>query len=238
VNRGLKKFLVLFFVVGLISIIAFKAFMYKIEYGFAKPQTEKHNINIPQNKPAILVFSKTTGFRHSESIKASKEAFPVIADRNNWFLYQTEDAGIFNADELLKFDVVIWNNSTGVCLTEEQRILFESFISNGGSYIGIHGSGDGSHHWDFYVDELLDAKFSHHPIKNHIQKATVELMSGADSILTYKLKEQWQHDEEWYIFFDLPPLDKFKILYQIDGTLIDPNGNKYFINQEQKFWNG
>ena len=48
-------------------------FIYKVKNGFPVTyETEKPAISIPSDKPAVLLFSKTTGFRHGESIDASK----------------------------------------------------------------------------------------------------------------------------------------------------------------------
>ena len=225
----MKKFLKYFFIVLLslfvMLIIAAKIFSYKVEYGFEREQTEKHNIEVPKDQSTILLFSKTTGFRHSGAIKNSKKVIGEIAAQNRWYLYDTEDSGIFNEDELAAFDVVIWNNSTGVCLNDNQRAIFENYIKNGGAYIGIHGSGDHSHHWEWYLDDLIGAEFSHHPLKNQIQEATVSLSPNADSTLSDGLLSSWQHNEEWYIFYDTPEKNGFKVLYSIDGTKIDTDGS-------------
>jgi hypothetical protein len=53
-------------------------FVYKVKNGFpVSYETEK----------AVLLFSKTTGYRHGESIAVSKIAFEEITATNGWFLY-------------------------------------------------------------------------------------------------------------------------------------------------------
>jgi len=96
---------------------------------------------------AVLLFSKSTGFRHESSINSSKTVFAELAKVNNWFLYETEEGGVFNPEQLSKFNVVIFNNSTGRVLMGEQQKALEQYVENGGSLIGIHGAGDDSHHW-------------------------------------------------------------------------------------------
>ena len=73
--------------------------------------------------------------------------------------WKQKNGAVFNPEQLAKFDVVIWNNSTGRVLTDEQRAAFKAYIENGGGYVGIHGAGDHSHHWDWYEDELVGARF-------------------------------------------------------------------------------
>ena len=51
-------------------------FMYKVKNGFpVSYETEVPKINFPSNQAAVLVFTKTSGFRHSGSIDASKLIF-------------------------------------------------------------------------------------------------------------------------------------------------------------------
>lgn len=204
--------------------------MRKAKYGFAKYETEAHELSIDTDRPAILVFSKTTGWRHSEAIEAAVPAILKICEQEDWFVYSTEDAGIFNAAQLEKFDVVIWNNSTGRVLTNEQRTIFQTYIENGGGYLGIHGAGDFSHHWDWYKDELISAQFSHHPIKNQIQKANIYLSATADT--SWKSPPVWTHADEWYIFDESPTQKGADILYFIDGSKIDPNGNLLWMTDK------
>jgi hypothetical protein len=73
------------------------------------------------DRSAVLVFSKTTRFRHGEAIDASKAAFSEIVDQRNWSLYKTEERGVFNREQLAKFNGVIFNNSIGRLCTMSNR---------------------------------------------------------------------------------------------------------------------
>ena len=147
-------------------------FIYKVKNGFpVSYETEIPIINFPENQPAILLFSKSSGFRHAGSIDTSRIVFAELARRNNWFLYDTEDGGVFNLNQLSKFKVVVFNNSTGEVIEAEQKMYVEEYVKNGGRLMGIHGAGDDSHHWDWYEQNLMGAKFSHHPLKEHLQEA-------------------------------------------------------------------
>jgi hypothetical protein len=67
--------IILWSLLGLVVLFgaAIGVFFYKISYGFPVTyETEKPAIPFPANQAAVLVFSKTTGFRHDESIDASK----------------------------------------------------------------------------------------------------------------------------------------------------------------------
>jgi uncharacterized protein len=217
----------------------FFGFLYKVKNGFpVSYETEKPVINFPANPKAILVFSKTTGFRHGESIEASKIVFDKLAKENNWFVYHTEEGGVFNPEQLVKFSTVIFNNSTGRVLNDEQQKALENYVENGGNLIGIHGAGDNSHHWDWYVKNLLGAEFSHHPLNPQFQKADVLLDADADSLLTKNIPKTWSQTDEWYIFLKNPRAEGFKIQFTIDGDKIIPNGNIPLLASDKNFGMG
>lgn len=217
----------------LIMVVALSVFVYKVKNGFpVSYETEAPVIEIPTDRTSVLLFSKSTGFRHSESIDAGKKVFDELAQKNNWFLFSTEEGGVFNTAQLSKFKVVIFNNSTGRVLNDEQQQVLEQYVTNGGMLIGIHGAGDDSHHWDWYEQNLLGTKFSHHPIAQQLQEATVTLNQVSDSTLLQGLTHSWNHTDEWYIFFDNPRARGFQILYTIDGDKINPDGNILFVKDK------
>lgn len=208
-------------------------FLYKVKYGFpVSYETEAPAIDFPAGQTAVLLFSKTTGFRHGESIEASKKVFADMATKNNWFLYSTEEGGVVNPEQLAQFDVVIFNNSTGRVLKDEQRKALEEYVNLGGSLIGIHGAGDNSHHWDWYVENLLGTTFSHHSLHPQLQETTVSLNEVHDSLVTLDLPTSWAHTDEWYVFYENPRSKGFNILYTIDGEKISPNGNLLWMKDK------
>ncbi|GAB3543874.1 ThuA domain-containing protein [Spirosoma fluminis] len=225
--------IILWSVLGLILLLAaaMGVFFYKIQNGFPVTyETEKPAINFPPNQSAILVFSKTTAFRHGESIDASKPVFQAMARRNNWFVYEMEEGGVFNPEQLRQFNAVIFNNSTGRVLNDEQQQALGQYVEAGGSLIGIHGAGDNSHHWPWYETNLLGTQFSHHPINPHLQKTDVQVEKDADSTLTHNLPPSWMHEDEWYVFLDQPK--GVKIVSYINGDKIIPNGNMLWIKNK------
>lgn len=213
-------------------------FAYKITHGFpVSYETDVPVINFPAGKTAVLLFSKTTGFRHGESIEEGKAKFAELATKNNWFLYSTEEGGVFNAAQLAKFKVVVFNSSTGRLLDEQQQKALQDYVEQGGTWIGIHGAGDNSHQWPWYEQNLIGARFSHHPIEKHLQQATVTLNAVPDTALVAGLPKTFTHTDEWYVFFDNPRSHGATVIYNIDGEKIDPNGN-IFLEKSKNFGMG
>lgn len=218
----LLTFVVLIFAAG-------SLFIYKVKNGFPVTyETEKPSISIPLDKPAILLFSKTTGFRHGESIDASKSVLKDLSTKNGWFVYETEEGGIFNPEQIAQFEVVIFDNSTGPVLNEEQQITLQKYVENGGTLLGIHGAGDDSHHeFHWYEQNLLGARFSHHPLNPQFQKAQVSLR---DTTFSPALAKSFEDNDEWYVFFHQPT--SATIVYSIDGDKILPSGNMLWMKDK------
>lgn len=230
-GKSVKIILWSFLGLILLLVAALGIFMYKVKNGFpVSYETNKPMINFPPNQPAVLVFSKTTGFRHGESIDASKPIFREMGQRNNWFVYETEEGGVFNPEQLGHFKAVIFNNSTGRVLNDEQQQALGQYVEAGGTLLGIHGSGDDSHHWPWYQTNLLGATFSHHPLNPQLQKTDIHVEAGVDSTLTHGLPSSWSHTDEWYVFFSQP--QGARIVSYINGDKIIPDGNLLFIKDK------
>ena len=88
---------------------------------------------------------------------------------------------MFNKNQLTLFQVVIWNNTSGKVLTDDQRIIFKNWIEEGGGFIGIHVAGDDSYQWVWYENEVIQAHFSHHNISPYLDTAMLYLDINAEN---------------------------------------------------------
>ena len=115
--------------------------------------------------PAILVFTKTNGFRHREAIDAGLAVFKEMAARRGWTLFHTENGAVHNPEILPRFKTVIWHNASGAPVNEEQRAALKNWIESGGGFIGIHAATDDSHSgWPWYQRQLVGARFIGHTL--------------------------------------------------------------------------
>src|SRR5687767_14683841 len=78
----------------------------------------------------ILVFSKTTNFRH-ESIPVGIEAIKKIGAAHGILVDTTENADRFNEENLRRYSAVIFLSTTGDVLNQQQQNDFERFIQAG-----------------------------------------------------------------------------------------------------------
>jgi cytochrome c len=152
------------------------------------------------NEPrfAVLVFSKTAGFRH-DSIPQGIAAIKALGAAHGFAVDSTEDATRFTDAELARAKVVVFLNTTGDILDPGQKAAFERYIRAGGGFVGIHSASDTEYQWAWY-GRLVGAYFASHP---QIQPATIQIEdTGHPS--TKDLPTIWQRTDEWYNFRSNP----------------------------------
>ncbi len=166
-------------------------------------------------KPAMLIFSKTEGFRHA-SIETAVQSLQQLGTQQGWQLTHTEDAETFTRDNLSQYRAVIWLNTTGDVLNEAQQQAFESYVESGGGFLGVHAAADTEYQWPWYQN-LLGAHFISHP---EIQTATVNVEAG-DHPASEHLGEVWEHRDEWYNF-DRNPRADVDVVLSLDEASYAP----------------
>jgi type 1 glutamine amidotransferase len=193
--------------------------------GFVTPVYDSVRPEIPadiKGPNAILIFSKTNGYREEPAIQASNAALVAITKKRGWPAYVTENAAVMNAEQLGRFKLVIWNNTSGDLLTEPQRAAFKTWMENGGAFVGTHGAGgDPKYEWAWYPETLIGAQFTSHSSQ---QVGTVRI-EDTKSPITKGLPAVWARTvrDEWYAFKDNPRSKPgFHILAVADESTYDP----------------
>lgn len=178
---------------------------------------------IPElGETAILLVTKTNGFRHNEGIAAGVPAIRAIAERNGWSLFHTENGAVHNTEDLAKFDAVVWFQTSGDILDAAQRAALKAYIEGGGGFAAMHGSGgDPSYEWEWYVRDLIGAQFIGHTMSPQFQEATVVVDDTAHPA-TRGMPATWQHTEEWYSFDASPRPRGARVLLTVDESSYRP----------------
>ncbi len=175
-------------------------------------------------RPAILIFSKTNGFRHEEAIAGANVLFDALAAEKGWNVFKTENGAAFSPEILSRFDAVVFSNTSGDVFTPAQRDAFKAFLENGGGYVGLHAAGDNSHAaWDWYMTDLLGTTFTQHTMAPQFQQATVNVEDKTHAA-TQGLPAQWNRTEEWYSFDRSPRASGAKVLITVDERTYNPEG--------------
>ena len=205
-------------------VVAFMGYRKATELGFMRtPVFETEGPAVPALRhPAVLVFSKTNSFIHKEAIPAAKQLLQELAIGNGWSVYTSDTGAVFNARDLARFDVVVWNNVTGDVLLPEQREAMRNWLEKGGGFVGLHAAGDGSHDaWPWYQDSVIRARFIGHPLDPQIQQATLRLGVPADPLLP-ALGSDWKRSDEWYSFAGSPRAPDVRVLATLDESTYAP----------------
>jgi type 1 glutamine amidotransferase len=150
---------------------------------------------VNRKKMNVLVFSKTTGFRH-DSIPAGIQALKDLGTQYNFAPTFTEDSNLFTQEKLKSYDVVVFLNTTGDVLNPAQKSAFEQFIRGGKGFVGVHSASDTEYQWPFY-GELVGAYFQGHPAGTYQAEINAELPNHPT--LT-AVPNPWVHNDEWYDF--------------------------------------
>jgi len=153
----------------------------------------------PPSQFRALVFSKTAGFRHRDSIPPAIAAIRQLGQANNFAVTATEDAAAFTDASLRTYEVVIFLLTTGDVLNAEQQAAFERYVRAGGGYVGVHSAADTEYAWEWY-GRLLGAYFKNHPQR---QTAVVERIDPLHPS-TRRLPGRWQRFDEWYNYRSNP----------------------------------
>ncbi|MCD4523371.1 ThuA domain-containing protein [Nocardioides sp. cx-173] len=143
----------------------------------------------------VLVFSKTTGFRHG-SIGAGVRAVQRLGAQYGFNVTATEDATQFTDANLAQYEAVVWLSTTSDVLDDTQQSAFERYIQAGGGYVGVHAASDTEYTWPWYGD-LVGAYFQSHPAGTPTATVNVEDKTTASSCA---LPDEWVRTDEWYNF--------------------------------------
>ena len=190
----------------------------------ARYDNDVPHFTLPRGRPHILLFEKINGFKDTPSVNAAHAAFVALAERKGWALVSTESGGAFNPATLRQFDAVIWNNISGDVLTLSQRRAFETYIRNGGAFVGVHGSaGDFVYYWDWYVDTLIGARFVGHPMNPQFQDAHV-VVEDRSGPIGKALPADWHMTDEWYSFRASPRATGATVIARLDEASYKPDG--------------
>lgn len=183
-------------------------------------------------RPAILVFSKTNGYRHSEAIEAGLPALEAIAKERGYGFFATENGAIHRPELLARFDAIVWFQVSGDVLAEDQRAALLAWIRAGGGFLGIHGTGgDPNYAWPEHPEQLVGARFVGHPLGPQFQTATVRIEAPTHPAMR-PLPSAWSRVDEWYSFESSPRGPGVQVLATLDESTYSPRLEIAFIDRD------
>ena len=195
-------------------------------WGALFPSSEHESVppDLPTTlgEPAILLFTKTNGFRHVEAIDAGSAFLEELAAERGWSIFPTENGAVFNDEQLARFDAVVFHNASGDLFDADQEAALRRYLEAGGGWVGIHAAGDSSHEsWPWYIDRLIGGLFTQHTMGPQFQVAEIDV-EDADHPATRELPSRWSHVEEWYSWDANPRDNGFHVLATVDESTYEP----------------
>ena len=168
------------------------------------------------SQPRILVFTRTTGYRH-DSIPHGVDAFHALGAEFGFTVVATEDPSAL-ATQLPAVRAVVFLSTSGEVLTPEAREGLQRFVASGGGFVGVHGATTTEYDWPWY-GELVGARFDRHPA---LQPGEVRI-EDHDHPATAHLGERWAVTDEWYDFRS-NPRGRVRVLASADESSYEGGG--------------
>ncbi|MEV0786393.1 ThuA domain-containing protein [Streptomyces sp. NPDC050423] len=164
----------------------------------------------PHSSPRILVFTRTTDYRH-ESIPDGIAAFRGLGAEHGFAVDATEDPAVFE-DGLHGYAAVVFLSTSGDVLTPAGRTGLRAYCAAGGGFMGVHAAACTEYGWPFY-GELLGARFDRHPT---FQPGTL-VIEDHEHPATAHLGGTWDFTDEWYEFRE-DPRGRVRVLASADAS--------------------
>jgi type 1 glutamine amidotransferase len=177
-----------------------------------------------REKPRVLVYSGSTGFRH-QSIPAAVAALKSIGEKAGYSVDATEDPEVFSAEKLAPYKALILvststdpKNPDSEWFQGSKRDALQGFLKAGKGVIGLHAAADSHYNWGWY-GQMIGGYFDHHP--KGTPKGVVTVVD-AKHPATAKLPKTLERHDEWYYYKDFDPT--MRVLITIDPATIGDNG--------------
>ena len=169
----------------------------------------------------VLVFSRTTGFRHTDAIEAGRAQISAMGEAGNYNVDLSEDATLFTDAGLRPYEVVVFLNTDGEgILSGAQRNAFERWTQRGGGIVSIHADANADRNWAWKGDMMGGAWFLQPPgpagaVPAGDGQRRRHRASGHEDLPA----PNWVREDEWYNFTAEP--ENVHVLLKLDENTYD-----------------
>lgn len=173
----------------------------------------------------ILVVTHTAGFRH-DSIPTAEKVLEELGRKTGLWTAEfarnaDEVRSAFTADNLKRFDAVVFANTTGeLPITDEGKTAFSRWLESGKGFVGMHAATDTFYQWPWY-GKMIGGYFDGHPWHELVTCVVEDRKHPA----TAKLPATFEITDEIYQFRDWTRDDK-RVLVSIGNASIDVSKGK------------
>ncbi len=104
----------------------------------------------------------SAGFKH-DTVAPSRDIVAEIGRKSGAFdVTVTEDVNAFTADNLQKYDAVMFYTTGELPVNAQQKEAFLDFVRSGHGFVGVHSATDTFYMWPEYL-QLMGVYFNDHP---------------------------------------------------------------------------
>ncbi|MEU6414066.1 ThuA domain-containing protein [Microbispora sp. NPDC046933] len=177
-----------------------------------------------QDEARVLIFTKTTQFRHTEAIEQGVPVLEAAFAEAGITSEHTEDSSVFNDEDLARFDALVMFQASGDPWTADQKAAMERYMRAGHGIVAIHNATDmrGNYAWwDNMIGTLMPG---------HAATGTSPGLPGTVRVedqvhpSTKHLPQRWGRADEWYNYA-LNVRGNAHVLATMDETTYAPGGN-------------
>jgi type 1 glutamine amidotransferase len=163
------------------------------------------------SQPRVVVFTRTTGFRHA-SIPDGVAALRDLGAGHGFTVTATEDPAEL-AGDLPGAAAAVFLSTSGEVLTDAARAALRAHLADGGGFVGVHAASTTEYDWPWYGGTLVGAVFDGHP---ELQPGTAVVEDRAHPA-TAHLGDRWELTDEWYDF-TASPRERVRVLLSADES--------------------
>lgn len=144
-----------------------------------------------------IVFTETAGYHH-KSIPAGVAAIEKLSEKHFFEMeWRVKSENVFSDEKLADVDVLIFLNTSGDILTDEEKDIFKKFIQSGKGFAGIHCASCTETNWEWYT-QLVGRVFEFHPRIQTGKLLTLDRRFPGMELIP----DNWHWTDEWYHFGD------------------------------------
>ena len=170
-----------------------------------------------KNPKKLLYVTHSAGFKH-KVLPVSEQIMKQLGAESGFFSVDTtQDVGLINAENLKKYDALMFYTTGELPISGEQKKAFVDFIRSGGAFIGIHSATDTFYEWPEY-GRIIGGYFDKHP---WYQEVTINVEDN-EHPATKHLGNSFKIFDEMYQFKNYSR-ENVRVLMALDPTSVDLN---------------
>jgi len=166
-----------------------------------------------QEQFRVFLFTKSLDYQHL-SVPSGVQMFKELSQDNHFHLTWTEQSDFFDDQaQLNSMDVIVFMNTSGDILDDDQRKALQNYIHQGGNFVAIHSASFTMMEWPWYV-KLVGGVWNRHPNPGISTAIVNNEIPNHPS--TAHLPQKWVVTEEWYNYLELS--ENIEVALTIDET--------------------